>query len=189
MNSIDIIIGIILLIAFVIGLKKGFFVALASLVGLIAGVYGAIYFSGFAAGYLSRWFDWSERTTTLVAFAVTFLIIVFVITLAGKVLTKIVSFAALGIVNRLLGGVFYLLVFAFIISVVFMFFDVSESTKNLISEEKKNDSILYYPVASFAPIVIPQIIREVENYQESERDENRKPRYKNDTKVPSRIAP
>ena len=49
MNSIDIILGIILIYAFYRGIRKGFFATLASLIGLIVGVYGAIHFSYFAA--------------------------------------------------------------------------------------------------------------------------------------------
>ena len=44
MNSIDIILGIILIYAFYRGIRKGLFATLASLIGLIVGVYGAIHF-------------------------------------------------------------------------------------------------------------------------------------------------
>lgn len=158
MNTVDIILGIILLLAFYSGFKKGLFVALASLIGLIAGVFGAIYFSDFAGAYISRWFDWSDQVTKLASFAVTFLIIVIIINMAGKFLTKIADFAALGIINKLLGGVFAVLQYAFIVSVLFMFFNSNNLTGYVISEEKKNDSMLYAPVASLAPIVIPTVL-------------------------------
>ena len=54
MNSIDIVLGIILIYAFYRGIRKGLFATLASLIGLIAGVYGAIHFSHFAADLLSE---------------------------------------------------------------------------------------------------------------------------------------
>ena len=57
MNSTDIVLGVILLLAFYSGFKKGLFVTLASLVGLIAGVYGAVYFSDYAGAYIAQWFD------------------------------------------------------------------------------------------------------------------------------------
>ena len=84
MNLIDIVLGVILAIAFYIGFKKGFFVALASLIALIAGIIGAIYFSDYAAGMISERFEWSPLTINIVAFAVTFLGIVFTISLMGK---------------------------------------------------------------------------------------------------------
>ena len=169
MSIIDIILGVILLFAFYTGLKKGLFVTLASLIGLIAGVYGAIYFSHFAGGYLSNAFNWGEQTTNLAAFAITFLAIVFVVSLAGKLLTKVADFAALGLVNKLAGGVFNALKFAFIVSVIFMFINASTSVSGLlISEEKKEASKLYEPIASIAPILLPNLLAEVENYRKSD---------------------
>jgi membrane protein required for colicin V production len=165
MSTIDIILGVILLFAFYTGLKKGLFVTLASLIGLIAGVYSAIYFSHYAGAYLSNVFNWSEQVTNLAAFAVTFLAIVFVISLAGKLLTKVADFAALGFVNKLAGGVFNALKFAFIISVIFMFISSSTSISGLlISKEKRASSKLYEPIASIAPILLPNLLAEVENY-------------------------
>lgn len=169
MSIIDIILGVILLFAFYTGLKKGLFLTLASLVGLIAGVYGAIYFSHFAAAYLSNSFNWSEQITNLAAFAITFLAIIFVVSLAGKLLTKIADFAALGLVNKLAGGLFNALKYAFIVSVIFMFINASTEVSGLlISEEKKIDSVLYEPVASIAPTLLPNLLAEVENYRKGD---------------------
>tara|TARA_R110002110_G_scaffold114048_3_gene282722 strand:+ start:2078 stop:2623 length:546 start_codon:yes stop_codon:yes gene_type:complete len=165
MSTIDIILGVILLFAFYTGLKKGLFVTLASLIGLIAGVYSAIYFSHYAGAYLSNVFNWSEQVTNIAAFAVTFLAIVFVISLVGKLLTKVADFAALGFINKLAGGVFNALKFAFIISVIFMFISSSTSISGLlISKEKRASSKLYEPIASIAPILLPNLLAEVENY-------------------------
>ncbi len=172
MSIVDIILAVLLLIAFYTGMKKGLFVTLASLIGLVAGVYGAIYFSYFAADYLANSFSWSEQTINLVAFAITFLVIVFVISMAGKLLTKIADFAALGFINKLAGGIFNTLKIAFIISVIFMFINASTSVSGLlISEEKKANSVLYEPIASLAPIVLPSILAEVENLRKSGSDE------------------
>jgi membrane protein required for colicin V production len=168
MSIIDIILGLILLVAFYTGLKKGLFVTLASLIGLILGVYGAIHFSHYTANYLSNSFNWGEQTTNLAAFAITFLAIVFVISLAGKLLTKVADFAALGFINKLAGGIFNAIKMAFIVSVVFMFINASATVSGfLISEEKKESSKLYGPIASIAPALLPQLVSEVENYSKS----------------------
>jgi len=76
MNIFDVVIAVILIIAFVRGFIKGFFVEIASLIALIGGVYGAIHFSYFAANILKKYVDWSENYIALTAFAVTFIIIV-----------------------------------------------------------------------------------------------------------------
>jgi len=183
MNSIDIVLLVIFVIAFFMGFSRGLLLTIASLIGIIVAIYGAFYFRGYAAGYIDRWTDWSPQLMDLVAFMVTFFIIVFVFSLAGKLLTKVADFAALGIFNKLLGGLFNVLKYAFIISALFMFLNNSETGSSLISEEKKADSILYAPVASIAPIFLPKILNEVEDYKyKLERENDRQDqRFENDT--------
>ena len=78
-------------------------------------------------------------------------------------LTKIVDFAFLGIFNKLLGGVFNMIISAFIVSVIFMFFNEWNATEYVISEEKKNNSYLYESIANLAPLILPDLIEEIEN--------------------------
>ncbi len=178
MSIVDIVLGIILLFAFYKGAKQGLFVTLASLIGLVLGIIGAVYFSDYAADFLAERVNWSEQVINLTAFAITFLVIVFVIGLAGKTLTKVADFAALGLVNKILGGAFNALKFAFIVSVLFMFINASSSLSGfIISEEKKEASMLYEPVASLAPLVMPHILEKVDELKEEvdEQDEDNPP--------------
>ena len=62
MAVIDIVLGALLLFGLVRGLFKGLFVELASIVALIAGVYGAIHFSYFVAEFLMDKTSWNEKT-------------------------------------------------------------------------------------------------------------------------------
>ena len=163
MNLLDIILGIILIFSFFQGTKKGLFVTLASLIGLVLGIIGAVYFSDYAANYINEWFSWKEQTTSFAAMAVTFIAIVIIVNWAGKFLTKIADFAFLGIFNKLLGGVFNMIISAFIVSVIFMFFNEWNATEYVISEEKKNNSYLYEPIANLAPLVLPDLVEEIEN--------------------------
>ncbi len=161
MNTIDIVLGIILLVSFFMGFKKGLLLTLASLVGVVVAVYCAMYFSEYAGVYIEKWFDWSANTNRAVAFVVTFLIIMLVFRLLGNLLTKVADFAMLGIFNKILGGAFNLLKWAFILSVVFMF--VNNSAEYQISTaENRAESKLYNPVASLAPAVLPTIMKEVD---------------------------
>ena len=97
MNTFDIIIAALLLFGFVRGLMKGLFVEVASLVALIAGVYGAMHFSYFIADWLKDSVTWDEKYISLAAFAGTFVVIIITIALLGKVLTRIADFASLGV--------------------------------------------------------------------------------------------
>ncbi|WAC00883.1 CvpA family protein [Lacinutrix neustonica] len=159
MVVIDIVLGALLLFGLVRGFTKGLFVEVASLVALVAGVYGAIHFSYFAAEFLQDKTEWEEKTINIVAFAITFVIIIVAIALAGKALTKLADFAALGILNKLLGGVFGLLKVGLILSVLLIVFNTLNSTITFVDEEHIENSLLYQPVKSIAPLIFPNIIK------------------------------
>jgi len=171
MNTFDIIIAALLLFGFVRGLMKGLFVEIASLVALIAGVYGAIHFSYFVSDYLKNHVSWDEKYITLAAFAGTFLVIIIVIALLGKLFTKIADFASLGIINKILGGVFGALKIGLILSVLFIFFGKMNNTIPFVKQETLDASILYSPVKKVAPTIFPSIIKDEEE-PNAEEEEN-----------------
>ena len=160
MNYIDIILGILLLWGLIRGFSKGLFVSLASLVALVAGIYITVHFSYRVGEYLSQYVSWSDTVLTLTAFAITFIAVVVLISLAGKLLTKIADFASLGILNKLLGATFGILKYAFIASVVIIFLDAGNRSLNIVKQETLDTSILYTPVKKLAPMVLPNVIKE-----------------------------
>lgn len=162
MSVIDIVLGALILFGLVRGFMKGLFVEVSSLVALIAGVYGAIHFSNFAADFLQTKTEWNEKTINIVAFAVTFIIIILAIALAGKALTKLANFAALGILNKLLGGLFGALKFALILSVILNIFGKLNSTITFVDEENIEETILYKPVKEIFPMIFPNLLAPAE---------------------------
>lgn len=171
MNVLDIIILALLLFGLINGFRNGFFVEVASLVALVAGIYGAIHFSNYAADFLMDKVDWNEKAVNITAFAITFIVIVLVIALAGKALTKLADFAALGILNKLLGGIFGLLKMIVILSVVMIIFDSLNKTLPFTDKEDLEDSMLYSPIKSLVPSIFP-IILEKKSTEEDDTFEN-----------------
>lgn len=163
MNTFDIVITALLLFGFIRGIVKGLFVEVASLVALIAGVFGAIHFSYFVADALVEYVMWDEKYITIVSFALTFAIIVIAIALIGKLLTKIANFAALGLLNKLLGGVFGALKIGLILSVVLLVFNKLNNNIPFISDEQKENAILYEPIKNLAPMLFPNFLKVVED--------------------------
>ncbi|MFT4781299.1 MAG: membrane protein required for colicin V production [Psychroserpens sp.] len=170
MAIIDIILGALLLFGLIRGVMKGLFVEVASLVALIAGVYGAIHFSDFAAAFLDSKLDWEQKYINIVAFAVTFIIIVLIIALAGKALTKLADFAALGILNKLAGGVFGALKFGLILSILLLVFDNMNSTIPFADKQDLEDSILYTPVKDLAPLIFPSLLNKGKDDPEADNE-------------------
>ncbi len=160
MNVLDIALGALILFGLVRGLMKGLFVEVASIVALIVGIYGAIHFSNFVEDFLKNRVEWDDQYINITAFAITFILIVIAIAMAGKALTKLADFASLGILNKLLGGIFGALKIGLILSIILIVFNKMNSTIPLIEEHEIEDSILYNPVKSIAPIIFPSIIKE-----------------------------
>ncbi|RSK41649.1 CvpA family protein [Mangrovimonas spongiae] len=166
MSGIDIVLAALILFGLVRGFMKGLFVEVASLVALVAGVYGAIHFSNYAAEFLQAKVDWDEQAINVTAFAITFVVIVLAIALAGKALTKLANFAALGIINKLLGGVFGALKIALILSIVLIVFDKMNKTIPFANEDSLSESLLYQPVKALAPTIFPSILNTEDSTEE-----------------------
>lgn len=161
MNTIDIVLGLILIIAFFLGFRKGLLRVLASLIGLVAGVYCAVYFSGYVENYLVRWFDWSVDLNRIASFLITFVLVLILFALLGRVLTKVADFAMMGFFNKFLGGIFNVLKYAFLVSVIFMLVNSSENY-SILTPEKRESSILYQPIAILAPAILPTLEKHFE---------------------------
>ena len=162
MSFLDIILGLLLAYGLYKGLKNGLFVELASLVALIAGIFGAIHFSYIAGDYLSENMEWNERYIKIAAFVATFIAIVFIVQIAGKFLTKIADFAMLGLLNKIAGGLFGALKVAVILGALLIFFERLNSSTGLIKNETIENSELYGPVKEIGAFVFSAVLQEVD---------------------------
>ena len=168
MSFFDIVIGILLVWGLYKGLKNGLFVEVASLVALIAGIYGAIHFSYITGEYLAERFDWSEQYLKIAAFLITFFAIIIVVNLAGKFLTKIADFAMLGLLNKIAGGIFGMLKVAVILGALLIFFERLTSSFDIINEETKQESVFYEPIKEIGALVFSLVLEDEENDPEDE---------------------
>ncbi|MAD97540.1 MAG: colicin V production protein [Flavobacteriaceae bacterium] len=160
LNAFDIIILIILGFAAVRGFMKGLFVEVASIVALFAGAYAAIYYSHNLEYFLRESiFDWGDKTYRIVAFIVIFISVVILVVFLGKVLTKIADITALGLMNKILGGLFAVLKSALILSIVFTFFGRINDTLPFVKDETLDNSVFYHPIKEIAPALFPTVIQ------------------------------
>lgn len=160
MSFLDIILGLLLAYGLYKGLKNGLFVELASLVALIAGIFGAIHFSYIAGDYLHENMQWNERYINLAAFVSTFIVIVLIVHMAGKLLTKIADFAMLGLVNKIAGALFGALKVAIILGALLVFFDRINSSAGFVKSETMENSVLYEPVKEIGAFVFSKVLKQ-----------------------------
>lgn len=159
MNIVDIIIIVILIFAAVRGFITGLFSSVASLVAIIAGVFCAIHYSHYVeAEFQDSVLEWSSNTYKIASFAITFLVVILTILFLGKLLTKLADISSLGLLNKILGGIFGALKWSLILSVIFLLFDKFNKTIPFVEKETLEESILYSPVKSIIPTLFPAIM-------------------------------
>ena len=157
MSYLDIVLAILLVLGFIRGLKNGLFVELSSLVSLILGIYFAIKFSSFAKEILIRLVHWNPKTIQIVAFIITFVLILISISLLAKFLTKIANFAYLGWINNLGGGFFRVIKTVLIISVFLNLFEKINFDNTFAKKQNLNQSLFYRPIQKTAKFIYPSI--------------------------------
>ncbi|NWJ52589.1 MAG: CvpA family protein [Bacteroidetes bacterium] len=166
MNILDIVIGIPLALAVISGFKNGFIYEIASLAGLILGIYIAINFSGYMSDFLEDMFHWHGRTLWFLSLLFTFVLVVISIRLLGKVMESVVESLAMGPLNHLFGGVISVIKTAFVLSLIIYLLNLVDSSHTLISQTTKEKSYLWNPVSEVAPFIMPQLDKRAPNLKD-----------------------
>jgi len=151
MNTIDIIILIPLLLGFVFGLSKGFISEIISIAVIVVGIYGSKWLSPIMVSILTDVFKVSERLAVPLSFVVLFIAIAVALKIIAKSLNKLINSISLGGLNKLFGGIFGLIKYALIISLLLNVFQAIDAKAGLLKPELKASSILYTPLTNFAP--------------------------------------
>jgi membrane protein required for colicin V production len=157
MNWLDIVLAIPLLWFMYKGFRNGLIIELASLAALILGIFIALHFSFYAEDYLRENFEIAEKYLYIISFAITFMIVALLVFLVGKIIHKLVSIIALGFLNRLAGGLFGLLKAALVLSVILYFLNGFDTDSRILKQDVKEKSILYEPIRSIIPMIIPKL--------------------------------
>ena len=163
MSFLDIVLGGLLGYAIYKGIRNGLFVELASLVSLLVGIYFAVKFSSFMKGILSGFLHWNPYTIQVIAFILTFVVVVVGISFLGKFLTKIADFAYLGLPNKLGGGFFRMLKTVLVLGIVFNIFGKINYNHFLAKKETLDKSIFYNPIQKTAGFLFPSIEKWYDN--------------------------
>ncbi len=157
MNFLDIILGIPLIWGAYQGYRKGFIIELASLAALILGIYAAINFSYVIGDWLNNNINWDEKYINIIAFILTFVIVVILVYWIGKIIQKFIDILMLGFLNRIAGLFFGIIKAGFLLSVLLFIINIFDDDQKLLTPKAKRNSALYGPIASFAPYIIPKL--------------------------------
>lgn len=157
MSYIDIIIFLFLLYGAIRGFFKGFVIEVATLLGLVLGVYLAMKYSVYTENILRDFLNLSEGYLHPVGWGITFLLVAIVIYLLGKMLTGLVAVVSLGLVNKLAGMMLGIAKYFVIVCILLMIINSLDETFHLMSLESKEKSIFYRPFLNFATSIYDNI--------------------------------
>lgn len=163
MTSLDIIILVILGFAFFIGYQQGLIKSVISLLGWVLGAYAAILFGEQMKDFLQKFFYLGENLMIWIGYLSVFLIVVFLLNLMSSLITKALKIMMMGTVNKILGGVFNVAKYLFVLSFINMLINASENYR-FLSPEQTESSTLYKPIASIAPAILPTIQQSWEEF-------------------------
>ena len=139
MNGIDAFVVLTLGIGLFTGFRKGFIKSFAGLIGIGISIWVGLNFSGLLEGYVSEYDAIPESTIKIVALVVTILLVFVSIKLISKAVHGIVHTVGLGLINRMGGAVFSLLLNVLALSAVFYYLE--PFLGKLIDEETLKESI------------------------------------------------
>jgi len=154
---IDVILVGLLILGAVRGFTKGLVAQLFSLAALLLGIWGAIRFSDYTATFLAKQFNFSNQYLPLISFAITFAAIVVAVHFLGKLIEGFFDLTVLGIVNKISGLIFGIIMNAFIISVIIVLVEKVNVRTKFYTKEEAEKSYVYKPLSKLAPAVFPYL--------------------------------
>lgn len=147
---IDIILGLLVITGFILGYRSGLLTAIFALVSLFIGAAVAVKFTAITTEWL---YANTEATTTylpFIVFVVLFILVVLAVRGLGKLMESILDSLALGLVNRLAGGLLWCIILVFLYSVFLWFAD----SAGMLQPKLKDESYTYIYVHMAAPLIL-----------------------------------
>lgn len=150
---IDLILGVIILIAIFKGYQRGLIIGLFSLVSVIIGLAAAMKLSTVVAGYIGEAVNVSDEWLPVISFAIVFIVVVLLIRLGANAIERTVEVVMLGWLNKLGGMIFYVAIYTVVFSVLLFYAE----QVNLVRPETIEKSISYSYVQPWGPRVINSV--------------------------------
>ena len=157
MNILDIILLICFIPALIQGIRKGFIAQAISIISIVAGIWASARFADVVSAWVAQYITASEQVMKVVAFALILVVVFIVLGLVGRLLEGLFNLVLLGWVNKLLGVVFALLKTALIVGLLIIVFTSINDNFHFVQESVLNESVLYPHLKKIAFEVFPYV--------------------------------
>ena len=151
MNSIDLIVCLVVVLAVWNDWRQGFIVQICSLAGIVAGIWLAARFGSVVGG----WLRLDSEIAAAGGFVVVLVVVVLGVAVAARLARKLFRFAGFGVADIVLGIAVSLLKFLLLLSVLFSAFDRLNVDYSLVGPRTLEQSKSYRPVMRLSASVLP----------------------------------
>lgn len=152
MNVIDIILALVLVWALISGLRKGLISQACSFVGLLLGVWLAFKFN-------DRLSDWiGAEIKGIAAYLILFAVGVLLAWLCSRVSSWILHGVGLGIVDKIGGALFSLVVYSLVLSLLLGLFRNINASVHIVEDKVIEESVLAEPIERVSDVVFPYLV-------------------------------
>jgi len=141
------------------GAKNGAVMEFVQLLAIVSGVFIACKFSH----VLSQYLHLETEYAGIIYFAVTFMVVVSLLFLAGYIVDAFIKMMMLGWLNRLRGVVLALAKTILFLSVLIFYFNEIDRNQTLLPKSERDKSLLFHPLESIAPKIMPTLTKFWEN--------------------------
>lgn len=162
MNILDILLAIPLLFLIFMGWKKGLVREIATLAGVLVGVWASTHLSQLVAPLLGL----KGESAVLIAFIVTFLVALVLTYLLGRCVEGLMKAAKLSILNRLAGALLGAAEALCVLAVLLNFLVMIDSNEAILKKEVKEKSVLYKPVYTTGNQLTTQLKTYIDEHKE-----------------------
>lgn len=170
MNTIDLVVCLVLLLAVWSGWRSGFILQVCSLAGILAG----ILLAGRYGARVGAWLRLDESIAQIAGFVVVLIAVILLVALLGRALRGVSRFAGLGVLDYMLGVVVSLFKYLLLLGVVFAALDNLNDDYSLIKAETIHSSRTYEPIVGLSESIFPFLERAWEQVPWEEfNDQNR----------------
>lgn len=147
MNWLDVLILLPLLVGLIRGLMRGLISEVIAFVVVILGVLGSrLVAPSLSKGFL-HWFEWPEGVCDVVAYVLIFLLIAIILSIAARLIMKLLKAIHLGWANRLLGGLFGMFKYGILVLIAVFIMDKTDEAFHWQENEPVMKTSVLYPYA------------------------------------------
>ena len=151
MNTIDLIVCLVLLVAVWCGFRRGVILQVCSLAGIVLGIWLAARYGAEVGALLHL----EERFAAAGGFVTVLVVVILAVALLGRLLRKLFHFAGFGVPDVVLGIVVSVAKYLLVLSVLFSAFDALNEDYCLVGPRTIERSKSYKPVRWLSESIFP----------------------------------